>query len=166
MEAAETTKEIKDQERYNWLRRLDNARTLEAVVSKVFNISHERLLEKTRKREIKDARFVYFYILVNFFKYTSLAIERITGWDHASVLNGCKKVDQFTETESIFSWRIQRVIDEIMTKTVLLPKDPGAKKEGRSFVYQGTLFIAEQIDLATKGSATGTKIKDKWDIKQ
>lgn len=81
--------------------------TIEGIlesVSECCGIPKEKILERTRKREIVEARQVVQFLSRTLFPKTSLSeIARQTGdMDHASILHSIKTVDNLWQTSSEF----------------------------------------------------------------
>lgn len=78
-----------------------------------YELGIENLGDKTRTREMTQARFIYFKLARKFCRYTSLAaIGREVNRDHATVINGLKKYD----TEAMHDTYMNDVYDAISNK--------------------------------------------------
>ncbi len=76
---------------------------IQKVVCDYFNIPHDKINSKTRKREIVQARQLAMYFSKNFTKTSLAAIGSKCGnKDHATVLHACKTIKNLTETDKEF----------------------------------------------------------------
>ncbi len=83
---------------------------IQKVVCDYFNIPHDKINSKTRKREIVQARQLAMYFAKNFTKSSLAAIGNKCGnKDHATVLHACKTVRNLTDTDKNF----RKYVDEL-----------------------------------------------------
>ncbi len=83
---------------------------IQKVVCDYFNIHVDQLQEKTRKREIVQARQVAMFFSKNMTKASLASIgSQIGGKDHATVLHACKTVNNLIETDKRFSQSIKDI---------------------------------------------------------
>lgn len=74
------------------------------IVSKVLGVKQELLMHKKRGvREVSDARFVFFKVAHENTKCSISAIGRYVNRDHATVLNGIKKLDEIDEIKEMYN---------------------------------------------------------------
>src|SRR5210317_18832 len=73
--------------------------TLRNIVNREFRVS---INTKSRKREVVDARSVYFSICYHNLNMTLTSIGKTLGKDHATVLWAVKKADQMYEYDKIY----------------------------------------------------------------
>ena len=86
---------------------------IQKVVCDYFNMPHEMIKSKTRKREIVQARQIAMYFSKSFTKSSLATIgSQIGGKDHATVLHACKTVNNLIDTDK----RFRCYIDEIEKK--------------------------------------------------
>ncbi|MCL6523705.1 MAG: chromosomal replication initiator protein DnaA [Thermoflavifilum sp.] len=80
--------------------------TIEAIQRMVCNhlgVPYEKLLEKTRKREIVQARQITMYLAKSFTKNSLKTIgEHFGGRDHTTVIHSCQTVKDLMETDPSF----------------------------------------------------------------
>ncbi len=83
---------------------------IQNVICNYFNIPQDKLISKTRKREIVQARQLAMYFSKNFTK-SSLAVigSKCGNKDHATVLHACKTIRNLTETNKEF----KKYIDDL-----------------------------------------------------
>lgn len=92
---------------YKKLQKVDNVFTepLQILrdVSRRTGISLEQLTSKTRKREVVDARFVYFLRCRNITKASLASIGLPVGKDHASVLHGIREANKTPQVIELYN---------------------------------------------------------------
>ena len=83
---------------------------IQKIVCDYFNIQLDQLQEKTRKREIVQARQVAMFFSKSLTKSSLATIgSQIGGKDHATVLHACKTVNNLMETDKRFLNSIQEI---------------------------------------------------------
>jgi chromosomal replication initiator protein len=83
---------------------------IQKIVCDYFNIHVDQLQEKTRKREIVQARQVAMFFSKSLTKSSLATIgSQIGGKDHATVLHACKTVNNLIETDKRFMQSIQEI---------------------------------------------------------
>lgn len=93
--------------------------TLRNIINRRFRVS---IGNKSRKREIIEARFIYYSICYHDLKMSLASIGRTTKQDHATVLHGIKRVDEWYEIDGSFKrkydevHKIARDMDSLKTK--------------------------------------------------
>ncbi|MDA3892645.1 MAG: chromosomal replication initiator protein DnaA [Salinivirgaceae bacterium] len=86
---------------------------IQKVVCDYFNMPHEIINSKTRKREIVQARQIAMFFAKSLTKSSLATIgSQIGGKDHATVLHACKTVNNLIDTDK----RFRGYIDEIEKK--------------------------------------------------
>ncbi|MBN8857692.1 MAG: chromosomal replication initiator protein DnaA [Sphingobacteriales bacterium] len=77
--------------------------TIQKMVCDYFNLPYERLLQKTRKREIVQARQITMYLAKQFTKNSLKTIgEHFGGRDHTTVIHSCQTVKDLMDTDGMF----------------------------------------------------------------
>ncbi len=80
--------------------------TIEAIqkmVCEYFDVAYDKLLQKTRKREIVQARQITMYLAKSFTKNSLKTIgEHFGGRDHTTVIHSCQTVKDLMDTDSLF----------------------------------------------------------------
>ena len=77
--------------------------TIQKMVCDYFNLPYERLLQKTRKREIVQARQITMYLAKQFTKNSLKTIgEHFGGRDHTTVIHSCQTVKDLMDTDGLF----------------------------------------------------------------
>ena len=125
----------------NWVTYLkengeDSIQDLDLLVCEVFKIDPDKLFTRTRKQEIKDARYVYFYVMNEWFGYSLKAIDRITTWSHCDVFHGVNVVKGFIENEYPFREKMMRLGKIIDQSLVRVPQDPKIEENAYNLVFK------------------------------
>jgi|694.fasta_scaffold29823_1 chromosomal replication initiator protein len=77
--------------------------TIQKMVCEFFDLPYERLLQKTRKREIVQARQITMYLSKIFTKNSLKTIgEHFGGRDHTTVIHSCQTVKDLMDTDNMF----------------------------------------------------------------
>ncbi|TCZ67914.1 chromosomal replication initiator protein DnaA [Flaviaesturariibacter aridisoli] len=77
--------------------------TIQKMVCDYFEVPYEKLLQKTRKREIVQARQITMYLAKAFTKNSLKNIgEHFGGRDHTTVIHSCQTVKDLMDTDSGF----------------------------------------------------------------
>ncbi len=77
--------------------------TIQKMVCEYFNISYDKLLAKTRKREIVQARQITMFLAKKYTKNSLKSIgEHFGGRDHTTVIHSCQTVGDLMDTDGQF----------------------------------------------------------------
>jgi len=77
--------------------------TIQKMVCEFFDLPYDRLLQKTRKREIVQARQITMYLSKIFTKNSLKTIgEHFGGRDHTTVIHSCQTVKDLMDTDNLF----------------------------------------------------------------
>jgi chromosomal replication initiator protein len=77
--------------------------SIQKMVCEYFDVSYDKLLAKTRKREIVQARQITMYLAKSFTKNSLKTIgEHFGGRDHTTVIHSCQTVKDLMDTDSTF----------------------------------------------------------------
>lgn len=77
--------------------------TIQKMVCEYFDVSYDKLLQKTRKREIVQARQITMFLAKTFTKNSLKTIgEHFGGRDHTTVIHSCQTVKDLMDTDSSF----------------------------------------------------------------
>ncbi|MDR2684808.1 MAG: chromosomal replication initiator protein DnaA [Prevotellaceae bacterium] len=83
---------------------------IKKTVSEYSDMTVEKLLSNTRKREIVQARQIAMYLSKNYTKYSATQIgAQIGGKDHTTVLHACKVVQDMMDTNKEFKKYVQEL---------------------------------------------------------
>lgn len=76
---------------------------IQRMVCEFFDVPYEKLLQKTRKREIVQARQITMYLAKTFTKNSLKTIgEHFGGRDHTTVIHSCQTVKDLMDTDAMF----------------------------------------------------------------
>ncbi|HLK28100.1 MAG TPA: chromosomal replication initiator protein DnaA, partial [Puia sp.] len=76
---------------------------IQKMVCEFYDVPYEKLLQKTRKREIVQARQITMYLAKAFTKNSLKTIgEHFGGRDHTTVIHSCQTVKDLMDTDSLF----------------------------------------------------------------
>ncbi|MBD0332262.1 MAG: chromosomal replication initiator protein DnaA [Chitinophagaceae bacterium] len=77
--------------------------TIQKMVCEYFDVPYEKLLQKTRKREIVQARQITMFLAKAFTKNSLKTIgEHFGGRDHTTVIHSCQTVKDLMDTDGVF----------------------------------------------------------------
>lgn len=87
---------------------------IQKMVCEFFNVPYERLLHKTRKREIVQARQITMYLAKAFTKNSLKTIgEHFGGRDHTTVIHSCQTVKDLMDTDSMFRENVMELTQKV-----------------------------------------------------
>ena len=77
--------------------------TIQKLVCEFFDVPYDKLLQKTRKREIVQARQITMFLAKAFTKNSLKTIgDHFGGRDHTTVIHSCQTVKDLMDTDSLF----------------------------------------------------------------
>jgi len=87
---------------------------IQKMVCEYFDVPYERLLHKTRKREIVQARQITMYLAKAFTKNSLKTIgEHFGGRDHTTVIHSCQTVKDLMDTDTIFRENVMELTQKV-----------------------------------------------------
>ncbi|MDI9366118.1 MAG: chromosomal replication initiator protein DnaA [Flavobacterium sp.] len=87
---------------------------IQKMVCEYFTVSYDKLLQKTRKREIVQARQITMYLAKAFTKNSLKTIgEHFGGRDHTTVIHSCQTVKDLMDTDSIFRENVMELTQKV-----------------------------------------------------
>ncbi|AYD47480.1 chromosomal replication initiator protein DnaA [Arachidicoccus soli] len=87
---------------------------IQKMVCEYFDVPYNRLLEKTRKREVVQARQITMYLSKTFTKNSLKTIgEHFGGRDHTTVIHSCQTVKDLMDTDSIFKENVMELTQKV-----------------------------------------------------
>lgn len=87
---------------------------IQKMVCEYFDVPYERLLQKTRKREIVQARQITMYLAKAFTKSSLKTIgEHFGGRDHTTVIHSCQTVKDLMDTDTGFRDNITELTQKV-----------------------------------------------------
>src|ERR1700709_142649 len=88
--------------------------TIQRMVCEYFDVSYDKLLQKTRKREIVQARQITMYLAKAFTKNSLKTIgEHFGGRDHTTVIHSCQTVKDLMDTDSLFRENVMELQQKV-----------------------------------------------------
>ena len=87
---------------------------IQKMVCEYFDVPYDKLLHKTRKREIVQARQITMYLAKAFTKNSLKTIgEHFGGRDHTTVIHSCQTVKDLMDTDSIFRENVMELTQKV-----------------------------------------------------
>lgn len=87
---------------------------IQRMVCEYFDIAYERLLQKTRKREIVQARQITMYLAKTFTKNSLKTIgEHFGGRDHTTVIHSCDTVKDLMDTDRAYRENVMELTEKL-----------------------------------------------------
>lgn len=88
--------------------------TIQKMVCEYFDVSYDKLLQKTRKREIVQARQITMYLSKAFTKNSLKTIgEHFGGRDHTTVIHSCQTVKDLMDTDNVFRENVLEIQQKV-----------------------------------------------------
>src|ERR1700743_1701315 len=99
--------------------------TIQRMVCEYFDVSYDKLLQKTRKREIVQARQITMYLAKAFTKNSLKTIgEHFGGRDHTTVIHSCQTVKDLMDTDSLFRENVMELQQQVPPPAIKSPYPP------------------------------------------
>ncbi|MGH2611784.1 MAG: helix-turn-helix domain-containing protein, partial [Rhabdochlamydiaceae bacterium] len=96
-----------------------NIETIQKMVCEYMSIPYDKLLEKTRKREIVQARQITMYLAKMFTKNSLKTIgEHFGGRDHTTVIHSCQTVRDLMDTDTSFKDSVMALQQKLQLATM------------------------------------------------
>lgn len=87
---------------------------IQKMVCEYFAVPYDKLLQKTRKREIVQARQITMYLVKAFTKNSLKTIgEHFGGRDHTTVIHSCQTVKDLMDTDSLFRENVMELTQKV-----------------------------------------------------
>ena len=87
---------------------------IQKMVCEYFDVPYEKLQQKTRKREIVQARQITMYLGKAFTKNSLKTIgEHFGGRDHTTVIHSCQTVKDLMDTDSVFKENVLELTQKV-----------------------------------------------------
>lgn len=88
--------------------------TIQKMVCEYFDVPFEKLLQKTRKREIVQARQITMFLSKAFTKNSLKTIgEHFGGRDHTTVIHSCQTVKDLMDTDTVFKENVMELQQKV-----------------------------------------------------
>jgi len=85
------------------------------IVARHFNVWHEAMRHKTRRRDITKARQISMYLLKKHTTKSAVQIGEMFNRDHATVLHAIKTVQKDMETNIVYRENVMQITYKINT---------------------------------------------------
>lgn len=93
--------------------------TIQKMVCEYFDVPYEKLLQKTRKREIVQARQITMFLAKAFTKNSLKTIgEHFGGRDHTTVIHSCQTVKDLMDTDTLFKESVIELQHKVQVATI------------------------------------------------
>jgi chromosomal replication initiator protein len=87
---------------------------IQKMVCEYFDVPYDKLLQKTRKREIVQARQITMFLAKAFTKNSLKTIgEHFGGRDHTTVIHSCQTVKDLMDTDSLFKESVMELQQKV-----------------------------------------------------
>ena len=87
---------------------------IQKTVCEFFHLPYDKLLAKTRKREIVQARQITMYLAKKFTKCSLKNIgEHFGGFDHTTVIHSCQTVENLMDTDNDYKGQVQELQQKV-----------------------------------------------------
>jgi chromosomal replication initiator protein len=87
---------------------------IQKMVCEYYDVAYEKLQQKTRKREIVQARQITMYLAKAFTKNSLKTIgEHFGGRDHTTVIHSCQTVKDLMDTDSVFKENVIELTQKV-----------------------------------------------------
>ncbi len=87
---------------------------IQKMVCEYFGVGFEKLSQKTRKREIVQARQISMYLAKSFTKNSLKTIgDHFGGRDHTTVIHSCQTVKDLMDTDSMFRENVMEITQKV-----------------------------------------------------
>jgi chromosomal replication initiator protein len=92
---------------------------IQKMVCEFFNMPYERLMMKTRRREVVQARQISMYLAKKFTKSSLKAIgQHFGGFDHTTVIHSCQTVENLMDTDSDYRGQLQELQQKVQMASI------------------------------------------------
>ncbi len=93
--------------------------TIQKLVCEYFEVPYDKLLQKTRKREIVQARQITMYLAKAFTKNSLKTIgEHFGGRDHTTVIHSCQTVKDLMDTDGVFRDNVMELQQKVQLAAI------------------------------------------------
>ena len=93
--------------------------TIQKIVCEYFDVTYEKVLSKTRKREIVQARQITMYLSKAFTKNSLKTIgDHFGGRDHTTVIHSCQTVKDLMDTDTLFKENVMELQQKVQLASI------------------------------------------------
>ncbi|NCX96696.1 MAG: chromosomal replication initiator protein DnaA [Chitinophagia bacterium] len=87
---------------------------IQKLVCDFYNVPYDKLLTKTRKREIVLARQITMYLAKKYTKNSLKSIgEHFGGFDHTTVIHSCQTVENLMDSDNIYKDNVNELLQKV-----------------------------------------------------
>ena len=92
---------------------------IQKLVCDYYHVAYDRLLTKTRKREVVLARQITMYFAKKFTKQSLKTIgDHFGGFDHTTVIHSCQTVENLMETDSEYKENLMEIQQKVQLASI------------------------------------------------
>lgn len=92
---------------------------IQKLVCEYYGVAYERLLTKTRKREVVLARQITMYFAKKFTKQSLKTIgDHFGGFDHTTVIHSCQTVENLMETDTEYKESLMQIQQKVQMASI------------------------------------------------
>ena len=92
---------------------------IQKLVCEYYHVPYERLLTKTRKREVVLARQITMYFAKKFTKQSLKTIgDHFGGFDHTTVIHSCQTVENLMETDTEYKENLMEILQKVQLASI------------------------------------------------
>lgn len=92
---------------------------IQKLVCDYYHVSYDRLLTKTRKREVVLARQITMYFAKKFTKQSLKTIgDHFGGFDHTTVIHSCQTVENLMETDTEYKENLMEIQQKVQLASI------------------------------------------------
>lgn len=92
---------------------------IQKLVAEYFSMPYDRLLAKTRRREVVQARQITMYLAKKFTKSSLKNIgQHFGGFDHTTVIHSCQTVENLMDTDERYKQQVQEIQHKLQLESL------------------------------------------------
>ncbi len=92
---------------------------IQKLVAEYFSMPYDRLLAKTRRREVVQARQITMYLAKKFTKSSLKNIgQHFGGFDHTTVIHSCQTVENLMDTDTSYKEQVQEIQHKLQLESL------------------------------------------------
>ncbi len=92
---------------------------IQKLVCSYFSMPYDRLLAKTRRREVVQARQITMYLAKKFTKSSLKNIgQHFGGFDHTTVIHSCQTVENLMDTDTSYKEQVQEIQHKLQLASI------------------------------------------------
>jgi chromosomal replication initiator protein len=92
---------------------------IQKLVAEYFSMPYDRMLAKTRRREVVQARQITMYLAKKFTKSSLKNIgQHFGGFDHTTVIHSCQTVENLMDTDERYKQQVQEIQHKLQLESL------------------------------------------------